>query len=502
MRFRKKIKNNSEDIEYNAISAEEEVSYEYNASKSPKAEAVSETDEASEAVEVREEVYEYEIEKPGQPEGFYIAKEGEKLAGTGLFGDVETDTENLDASLTDFENNDGLFIENSEKQSFFSRLLKHKVVISLVGVAVIAFAATLIIMGINSQKVDETAYAMASATTTVDFQTKQLPTNAAVDLLADEEFELVDPADYVEEDVYPANDSAGYGEEYLVDYFEPAAGTYFGIDVSTWQGYIDWNQVAASGVKFAFIRVGYRGWGTGTLVPDSNAIQNIQGASAAGINVGVYFYSTACNYEEGVEEGKWVCQFIKGYNITYPVVCDYEDFVNGSEHRSANTDYNSRTQAIMGFLDAVSARGYQAMVYSSKSFLTNNFDTQSFVNKGYKVWVAHYPDPPYPETSRTSYSTTSYNVWQYTDKGIVSGINGYVDLDFAYYGSAADDLFKETTTTAPPTTTTTTTTTKATETTTTTTKKADEDDSEESTEPEGDDNLAGSSDKSDEVKTP
>ena len=435
--------------------------------ESSKAEIVEES--------LNDEVFEYELEKPVKPDGFYIAEEGEKLAGTGLFGDVDKlNVSGTDESLhnceADFEEDELLSSSDlgTERTGFWVKLFHSKLAMSIIGVAVVTLVSAGIIIGINLHNRNQSAFAQANnATTTVDFQTIAQPTNPAVDLTAEEEFVLVDPAEYAAEDVNPGNDSAGYGEEYYVDYYEPPAGTYFGIDVSKWQGYIDWNQVAASGVKFAFVRVGYRGWGTGTLVPDETAIQNLQGASAAGINVGVYFYSTACNYEEGVQEGKWVCQFIRGYNVTYPVVCDYEDFVIEG-HRSYYTDNNSRTQAIRGFLDAVSAHGYQGMVYASKSHLTSSINTASLTAAGYKVWVAHYPSPPYPETSHTSYNATSYNVWQYTDKGILPGISGYVDLDFAYYGSAADDLLRETTTTQAPTTPPQTTTTTAPETTTTT----------------------------------
>lgn len=141
------------------------------------------------------------------------------------------------------------------------------------------------------------------------------------------------------------------------------ADTVPGVDVSYYQGDIDWEQVAGSGIEFAMIRVGYRGYGTGKLVEDEKFHQNIQGALAAGLDVGVYFFSQALNVEEALEEADFMLERIADYNITMPVVFDWE-FVN-DEARTANMDRRTLTDCCLAFARYMEEKGYRPMSYST-----------------------------------------------------------------------------------------------------------------------------------------
>lgn len=192
-----------------------------------------------------------------------------------------------------------------------------------------------------------------------------------------------------------------------------------GIDVSEHQGRINWAQVASSGVEFAMIRCGYRGNSLGGIYEDAYFKTNVAGAKAVGIKIGIYFYSTAINEEEALEEAAWVVQKIAPYAITFPVVYDFEDF---KAYRCSNVDGAQATQNALTFLNYVKANGYVPMMYANKNDITNRLSRSSF---SCKFWLAHY-------TSKTDY-TGSYDMWQYTSKGSVPGISGNVDMNVAYF---------------------------------------------------------------------
>ncbi len=208
--------------------------------------------------------------------------------------------------------------------------------------------------------------------------------------------------------------------------FENVGTKSLGIDVSAHQGKINWAAVKADGVEFAMIRCGFRGYGTGAICEDAYFKTNVAGATANGIKVGIYFYSAAINEDEAVEEAVWVISKIKTYRITYPVVYDFEDY---QRHRCANVDGAQATKNAHTFLNLVRQAGYDPMMYANKSDLTSRISRSAF--SGYKMWLAHY-------TTQTDYNG-SYNMWQYTSKGTVQGINGYVDRNIAYfsYGTTA-----------------------------------------------------------------
>lgn len=194
-----------------------------------------------------------------------------------------------------------------------------------------------------------------------------------------------------------------------------------GIDVSKYQGDIDWEKVAAAGVQFVIIRAGYRGSVTGALVEDPNFVQNIRGALAAGLEVGVYFFTQAINETEAVEEASAVISMVREYDIKLPIYIDTEGA--GGNGRADGLDKDMRTKVCDAFCRTAKNAGYNAGVYASRSWLYNNLDT-SVLDK-YEIWDAEWVSVP----QYTGY----YTMWQYSSKGSVDGIVGNVDLDIYYY---------------------------------------------------------------------
>ena len=199
-----------------------------------------------------------------------------------------------------------------------------------------------------------------------------------------------------------------------------------GIDVSSYQNNIDWKQVKESGIDFAMIRVGYRGWGTGKIVYDNSYSYNLENALKNNIKCGVYFYSQAVNESEAIEEADFVINAIKNYNITYPIVIDSEYATTSRVGRADNLSTEERTKVCKAFCERVQQKGYSGMIYASKFWFYNNLDMSKLSN--YKVWVAHYTNSI---NNKTDYKG-KYDIWQYTSKGNIAGINGNVDLNMIF----------------------------------------------------------------------
>ena len=197
-----------------------------------------------------------------------------------------------------------------------------------------------------------------------------------------------------------------------------------GIDVSTYNGTIDWTAVKNSGISFVIIRCGFRGYTKGGLILDSKYKSYIQGATNAGLKVGIYMFSQAVNEAEAVEEASLCVNLAQGYKISYPIFIDSE-YANGSHSgRADGLDKATRTAVCKAFCETVKSAGYTPGVYASKSWLNNKLDAGQL--SSYKIWLAHY-------TGQTDYSG-KYDLWQHTAKGSVSGIKGNVDLDISYLG--------------------------------------------------------------------
>lgn len=195
-----------------------------------------------------------------------------------------------------------------------------------------------------------------------------------------------------------------------------------GIDVSKWNGDIDWDKVKDDGIEFAMIRCGYRGSVTGALVEDPNFMKNIRGAKAAGLKVGIYFFTQATNEIEAVEEASMVVALCDGYEIDYPIVIDTEGA--GGNGRADALDVETRTNICKAFCETIENAGYEAGVYASRSWYNQNLEVSKLDD--YRIWLAEYRSTPL-------YSGY-YDMWQYTSKGSVDGIAGNVDLNISYMG--------------------------------------------------------------------
>lgn len=191
-----------------------------------------------------------------------------------------------------------------------------------------------------------------------------------------------------------------------------------GIDVSRHQGNIDWAKVAQDGVEFAFIRVAYRGYGTGKMEEDSFFDQNVQGAQAAGIKTGVYIYSQAITEEEVLEEANLVLQKVAPYQLECPIVFDVE-LVSGANGRMNNITPEERTNLALLFCQTIEAAGYKPMIYHNTEMGALKIDVSAL--EDYDKWFASY--------SETLYYPYEYKVWQYTPHGKVAGISSEVDLN-------------------------------------------------------------------------
>ncbi|MBQ3076170.1 MAG: hypothetical protein IJC26_08885 [Clostridia bacterium] len=204
-----------------------------------------------------------------------------------------------------------------------------------------------------------------------------------------------------------------------------------GIDVSKWQGKPDWKKIAAEGVEFAMIRIGYHGT-KGPLGEDVSAAYNLKNADENGILTGVYFYSLAKNEKEAEEEAMWVLERVGKYAISLPIVIDYEMMEN-----DVATSASQRTDIALTFLRTVKEAGYEGMLYAPIDELNDPvLWEKDRIFSEFKVWGADY------ETAATLQhpdGETDYAMWQYSNTGRVSGISGNVDLDFAYFTARRSD---------------------------------------------------------------
>ncbi len=208
--------------------------------------------------------------------------------------------------------------------------------------------------------------------------------------------------------------------------------TRFGIDVSAYQNRsipsktIDWNAAKNDGVEFVFARIGFRGTGSGTLNSDAFYAQNIDGAMAAGLDTGVYFFSQAITVAEAVEEANYVLSLLGGRKLTAPIAYDWE--MHDSTYRVYGTSSAMATACAKAFCETIEAAGYQAMVYTSSYVAYNKFDLA--VLSKYPVWY-----PEYKSASSTALYPQLYyrpNYWQFTSKGSVAGLSGNVDCNLQF----------------------------------------------------------------------
>ena len=241
-------------------------------------------------------------------------------------------------------------------------------------------------------------------------------------LVADGKYHFFEPNESLAPNLY-ANDNFKVDENGIVEYNDGIIASKKGIDVSKFQGNIDWSKVKEDGVEYAFIRVGYRGYGSsGKLVTDETFEDNIKGATSNVVDVGVYFFSQAINEEEAIEEANYVLEAIKGYDVTYPVVIDIEE-VTDSDARTADMTQEQWTKNCIAFCEIIKAAGYTPMIYGNlKTFFIMLDMTQL---EAYDKWFAYYDTPVY--------FPYEFTIWQYTDEGKVDGISVDVDLNVGFY---------------------------------------------------------------------
>jgi len=199
-----------------------------------------------------------------------------------------------------------------------------------------------------------------------------------------------------------------------------ATPSVLGVDVSFWQGYIDWQQVKEAGVEFAMIRAAWRGSEEGVLATDDYVHTNYTGATNAGIKVGAYFFSQAISVEEAVEEANYLLDIIKDWNVEMPVVFDWE-FVS-IDSRTGKMDADTLTECAKAFCDTVAAAGYEPMIYFGADHSFNGINLEELTD--YKFWLAQYNtvlNYPY-----------KIDMWQYTETGSVPGISGNVDINLYF----------------------------------------------------------------------
>ena len=193
-----------------------------------------------------------------------------------------------------------------------------------------------------------------------------------------------------------------------------------GVDVSAHQGEINWEKAAADGIQFAMIRLGYRGYTEGEIGLDPYFLRNIEGAQAAGLDVGVYFFSQAITKDEAVEEAKFVLNWIEGYELDYPIFFDWEDIE--ADARTDGMTSPLLTDIAETFCKTIEDAGYRAGIYFNQRFGYQEFDLLRLQDRVF--WLAEYNIPP----------TFDYDfqIWQYTSDGTVPGIDTPVDLNLSF----------------------------------------------------------------------
>ena len=204
-------------------------------------------------------------------------------------------------------------------------------------------------------------------------------------------------------------------------YIDGKKVSYLGVDISKYQDYIDFNKVRKNGIDFVMIRLGARGYGTGQITIDDYFFDNLKRATDAGLKVGVYFSSQAINTDEAIEEAQTVIDSIGEYRLDYPIAFDM-GFVDNDTARIEGLSNNERTEIAKTFLDYVSGEGYTGCIYGTKEWFIKEIEMSKLT--AYDFWLAQEEDlPDYPY---------KFSIWQYSRKGTVDGISGYVNLNISF----------------------------------------------------------------------
>lgn len=194
-----------------------------------------------------------------------------------------------------------------------------------------------------------------------------------------------------------------------------------GVDLSKYNGTVDFNKLKESGVGFVMLRLGSRGYGTGKITLDEKFVEYAQNAQIAGIQTGAYFYSQAVNETEAVEEANYIVGAVSGFNVRYPIAIDIEK-VEGDEARTDKLTSKERTAVVKSFCETVKGYGYKPIIYATKEMLVAGLDLEELTD--YDVWLS---DDSFP----TDYPYR-FSMWQYNRKGKIEGITGDIDLDISF----------------------------------------------------------------------
>ena len=220
------------------------------------------------------------------------------------------------------------------------------------------------------------------------------------------------------------------GPEYIdgkLYYFDQngVKASKLGIDVSFYNHGINWEAVKAQGIDFAILRAGGRGWESGLIYDDECFVRNLIAARKAGIDVGVYFYSTAITRAEAIQEAQYVIDLLKGTKLEYPIFIDVEQSGDYPRGRSDSLSKAERFDTIQAFCSTVRSAGYEAGIYSAVYFLLENMYQPSVSE--YYVWLANYT-----RNNRLPSYSGNYDMWQFTDSGYVNGVRGKLDMNVIF----------------------------------------------------------------------
>lgn len=225
--------------------------------------------------------------------------------------------------------------------------------------------------------------------------------------------------------------SRAHGLRYIDDklqYFDQngRCAKSIGIDVSFYNGTVNWEAVRKSGIDFAVIRVGGRGWGSGgTLYKDSLYFNYLNGAKAAGLDVGVYFYSAATNEAEAIQEASLALSLLHKFDLELPVFFDTELSGNYPKGRADLIPMANRVEITNAFCRVIENAGYEAGIYASESFLTDELNYPAVKDRC--IWMASYT-----ENNALPYKVKDFDIWQLTDRGRITGVSGYCDINVMF----------------------------------------------------------------------
>lgn len=208
----------------------------------------------------------------------------------------------------------------------------------------------------------------------------------------------------------------------IMKYYENSKNiSYMGVDISKENGTVDFNKLKKAGVQFVMIKVGARGYGSGQITLDDHFTEFMEGATKAGLNIGVYFFSQAITKEEALEEANLVYESIKNYKITYPIAF-YMEKITGDISRVDSLTKEEKSSIALEFLQALKNVGYKGIIYGNKEWLIQKINLSTVGS--FDVWLSQVGDvPDYPY---------KFSMWQYTQSGKIDGINGDASLDICF----------------------------------------------------------------------